>query len=77
MAPPPQETFERVLEAVKYADWHGDEIITIVEETGASENISNDVLENCDGIVLTNVNEIASNEEIKNLLKDTIKEEID
>ena len=55
--------------------WHGDEIKTIVEETGASEDISSDVLENCDGIVLTNVNEKASNEEIKNLLKDAINEE--
>ena len=69
--------WKRVLEAVKYTDWHGDEIKTIVEETGASEDISSDVLENCDGIVLMNVNEKASNEEIKNLLKDAIKEEID
>ena len=66
---------ERVLEAVKNTEWHGDEIITIAEETGASEDISSDVLENCDGIVLTNVNEKASNEEIKNLLKDAINEE--
>ena len=62
--------WKRVLEAVKYTDWHDDEIKTIVEETGASEDISSDVLENCDGIVLTNVNEKASNEEIKKLLKD-------
>ena len=61
-----EDMWKNLLETVNYVVWDGEEVESIADETGDTEEVSN--VELCDGIVITNVNEKATDEEIKGLL---------
>ena len=70
-----ENTWKNVLDSVNYTEWDGNELKNIIEETGEAEEIPNDVVENCDGIVITNINENATEEEVKGLLREELSEQ--
>ena len=64
------DMWSKVLESVKYTEWNGDEIKDLVEETvDTGEDTPKDEIEKWDGVVLSNINENATENDIKMLLK--------
>ena len=58
-----EDIWKTVLKTVKYTEWDGEEVKLTVEEVAADvndENISEKMEDQCDGIILTNIDENAT-----------------
>ena len=69
-----ENMWKTVLESVKYSEWDGEEVKIVVEETNAVEDESENSYEGSDGIVLTNIEENTTEEDIKHLLRAGMEE---
>ena len=64
-----------VLQSVSYREWDGEEVKIVVEETiDDNDEPTAAALEKSDGIVLSNIEENATEEDIKSLLKGEMEE---
>ena len=73
-----KDTWKAVLESVNYTAWNGGELAdTAVVEAETEENEEEDVEihDNCDGVVLTNIKENSTKEDIQELLKGIIDDD--
>ena len=69
-----EDMWKTVLESVKYSEWDGEEVKIVVEKTNAVDDASENSFEGSDGIVLSNIEENATEEDIKSLLRAGMEE---
>ena len=69
-----EEMWKERLANVGYTDWDGLELNHVIVETGPDEEQNNELFKNCDGVIINNLVEEATAQEVLDLLKEGIPE---